>query len=50
MELFIQNGYHSTSIDEIANKAKISKGLLYNKREPSCTNFLYYRGLFGKRQ
>ncbi|NDI35794.1 TetR/AcrR family transcriptional regulator [Chengkuizengella sediminis] len=34
MELFIQNGYHSTSIDEIANKAKISKGLLYH----------YYKG------
>jgi AcrR family transcriptional regulator len=30
LELFASNGYHSSSIKEIANKAKISKGLLYN--------------------
>lgn len=30
LELFAQNGYHSTSISQIATKAKISKGLTYN--------------------
>ena len=30
LELFANNGYHSTSISDIAKKAGISKGLLYN--------------------
>lgn len=30
LELFAQNGYHATSISQIAKKAGISKGLLYN--------------------
>jgi len=30
LELFAQGGYHHTSIDGIAKKASISKGLLYN--------------------
>jgi AcrR family transcriptional regulator len=30
MELFMKQGYHATSIGEIANHANISKGLLYN--------------------
>ena len=30
MELFAHNGYHSTSISEIAKEAGVSKGLLYN--------------------
>ncbi|MGM7685248.1 TetR/AcrR family transcriptional regulator [Cytobacillus sp. Hm23] len=34
MELFISKGFHSTSIDEIAKRADISKGLLYH----------YYKG------
>ncbi|WP_319503082.1 TetR/AcrR family transcriptional regulator [uncultured Draconibacterium sp.] len=30
LELFAENGYHTTSISQIAAKAKISKGLTYN--------------------
>ncbi|NOZ45887.1 MAG: TetR/AcrR family transcriptional regulator [Chlorobi bacterium] len=30
LELFAENGYHSTTISNIAKKAAISKGLLYN--------------------
>jgi AcrR family transcriptional regulator len=30
MELFIKQGYHATSIDDVAKQAEISKGLLYN--------------------
>ena len=30
LELFASKGYHSTSISEIASKAGISKGLMYN--------------------
>ena len=30
LELFAQNGYRGTSISQIAKKAKISKGLMYN--------------------
>lgn len=30
LELFAQKGYHGTSISQIAQKAKISKGLMYN--------------------
>ncbi len=30
LELFANNGYHSTSISKIANLAGISKGLIYN--------------------
>ncbi|SDN52289.1 transcriptional regulator, TetR family [Fictibacillus solisalsi] len=30
MELFIKQGYHATSIDNVAKHAGISKGLLYN--------------------
>ena len=30
LELFAQNGYQGTSIAQIAKKAKISKGLMYN--------------------
>ena len=30
LELFAQNGYQGTSISQISNKAKISKGLMYN--------------------
>jgi AcrR family transcriptional regulator len=30
LELFAENGFHSTSISQIANKAGISKGLTYN--------------------
>lgn len=34
MEMFIERGYHAASIDDIAKRANISKGLLYN----------YYKG------
>ncbi|MGP4081581.1 TetR/AcrR family transcriptional regulator [Pseudalkalibacillus sp. R45] len=34
MELFIKQGYHTTSISDVAKQAGISKGLLYN----------YYKG------
>ncbi|MTW85726.1 TetR family transcriptional regulator [Virgibacillus dakarensis] len=34
MELFIRQGYHATSISDVAKQAGISKGLLYN----------YYKG------
>jgi AcrR family transcriptional regulator len=30
LELFAKKGYHATSISQIAHKAKISKGLMYN--------------------
>ena len=30
LELFANKGYHATSISQIAHKAKISKGLMYN--------------------
>ena len=30
LELFAQNGYHQTSISQIAKSAAISKGLMYN--------------------
>ncbi|MBT8380259.1 MAG: TetR/AcrR family transcriptional regulator [Ignavibacteria bacterium] len=30
LELFVKKGYHATSISQIAQKAKISKGLMYN--------------------
>ena len=30
LELFAENGFHTTSISQIAKKAKISKGLIYN--------------------
>jgi AcrR family transcriptional regulator len=30
LELFAKKGYHATSISQIAKKAKISKGLMYN--------------------
>ncbi len=30
LELFARKGYHATSVDQIAQKAKISKGLIYN--------------------
>ncbi|MDZ8055626.1 MAG: TetR/AcrR family transcriptional regulator [Aulosira sp. ZfuVER01] len=30
MDLFLDKGYHATSIDDVAKKAKISKGLLYH--------------------
>ncbi len=30
LELFAQNGYHGTSINQIARKAGVSKGLMYN--------------------
>ena len=30
LELFANNGYHNTSISQIAKQAKISKGLMYN--------------------
>ena len=30
LELFAENGFHATSISQIAKKAKISKGLIYN--------------------
>jgi len=33
LELFALNGYHATSISQIAEKAGISKGLLYNYYE-----------------
>jgi AcrR family transcriptional regulator len=34
MELFMKQGYHPTSVDDVAKHAGISKGLLYN----------YYKG------
>lgn len=34
MEIFIERGYHDASIDDVAQKAGISKGLMYN----------YYKG------
>lgn len=30
MDLFCSKGYHSTSIDDVAKRAQISKGLLYH--------------------
>ena len=30
MDLFIHQGYHATSISDVAKQAGISKGLLYN--------------------
>lgn len=30
LELFAENGFHATSISQIAKKAEISKGLIYN--------------------
>lgn len=33
LELFAENGYHATSVSQIAKKAKISKGLAYNYYE-----------------
>ena len=30
IELFAKSGYHATSISQIAKKAKVSKGLMYN--------------------
>lgn len=30
LELFAENGFHATSISQVAKKAKISKGLIYN--------------------
>ena len=30
LELFAKKGYHAASISQIAKKAKISKGLMYN--------------------
>ena len=30
LELFAENGFHATSISQIAKKAGISKGLIYN--------------------
>lgn len=30
LELFAENGFHATSISQIAKRAKISKGLIYN--------------------
>ena len=30
LEVFAQDGYHASSVNKIANKANISKGLLYN--------------------
>jgi AcrR family transcriptional regulator len=30
LELFARKGYHATSVSQIAQKAKISKGLMYN--------------------
>lgn len=30
LELFAKNGYHATSISKISQRAKISKGLMYN--------------------
>ncbi|OKH36121.1 TetR family transcriptional regulator [Calothrix sp. HK-06] len=30
MDMFIEKGYHSTSIDDVAKRAEISKGLLYH--------------------
>ncbi|UVI31066.1 TetR/AcrR family transcriptional regulator [Paenibacillus spongiae] len=37
MECFLERGYHATSIDDIARRAGVSKGLLYN----------YYQGKEG---
>lgn len=37
LELFATNGYKNTSISEIAKKAKISKGLMYNYFESKQT-------------
>ena len=34
MEIFIERGYHDASIDDVAKKAGVSKGLMYN----------YYKG------
>ena len=33
MELFIRQGYHATSISDVAQRAGVSKGLLYNYYE-----------------
>lgn len=37
LKLFAENGYHNTSINQIAKQAKISKGLLYNYFESKET-------------
>ena len=47
LKLFADNGYHSTSISQIAKNAKISKGLIYNyfKSKEALLHDIMLRGL-----
>jgi len=47
LKLFAENGYHSTSISQIAKNANISKGLIYNyfKSKESLLHDIMFRGL-----
>lgn len=49
LELFAEEGFHATSISQIATKAKISKGLIYNyfKSKEDLLNEIIDNG-FGK--
>lgn len=49
LELFAEEGFHATSISQIATKAKISKGLMYNyfKSKEDLLNEIIDNG-FGK--
>ncbi|WP_020620791.1 TetR/AcrR family transcriptional regulator [Paenibacillus daejeonensis] len=46
MEIFIERGYHHASIDDIASRAGVSKGLLYNYfkgKEALLASMVQYR-------
>ena len=45
LKLFAEKGYHATSISQIAAKAKVSKGLMYNYFEAKKN---YLKKLFWK--
>ena len=47
LELFAKEGYHATSISDIASKAGIAKGLLYNyfSSKEELLEKIYYSGL-----
>lgn len=49
LELFAENGFHTTTIDKIARKAGISKGLIYNhfKSKDDLLNAVFDTG-FGE--
>jgi len=47
LKLFADNGYHSTSINQIAKNANISKGLIYNyfESKEALLHDIMFRGL-----